>query len=116
LNNLHRTRFRRAAAVHSSAKGQQRVEEHGISAIGGSAAALVVGLTLGAFVLWKRGVLPYYRPIELALLLAAFALAGAILFAPVKRNRGRAGMGERQSDGVGSGPPRFHPLGGVAAR
>src|SRR5947207_873059 len=30
LQNLHRARFRRAAAIHASAKGRQRVEEQGI--------------------------------------------------------------------------------------
>src|SRR5205823_11352973 len=78
LQNLRRARFRRAAAIHASAKGRQRVEEHGISAIGGSTAASVVGLTLGAFIFWQRGMLAYYRPVGLLLLLAAFAVAGAI--------------------------------------
>src|SRR6266436_1735195 len=78
LQNLHRARFRRAAAIHASAKGRQRVEEHGISAIGGSAAASVLGLALGALIFWERGMLADYRPAGLALLLAAFALAGAI--------------------------------------
>jgi cyclic beta-1,2-glucan synthetase len=79
LRNLHRARFLRAAAIHVSAKGRQRVEEHGISAIGGSAAASALGLAFGAFVLWERGMLTDYRPAGLALLLAAFALAGAII-------------------------------------
>src|SRR5947199_4961181 len=78
LQNLHRARFRSAAAIHASAKGRQRVEEHGISAIGGSTAASVLGLTLGAFIFWQRGMLAYYRPVGLLLLLAAFAVAGAI--------------------------------------
>src|SRR5438067_538977 len=75
--NLHRARFRRAAAIHASAKGRQRVEEQGISAIGGSAAVSVLSLALGAFIFWERGTLGNYRPSELALVLAAFALAGA---------------------------------------
>src|SRR5262245_9140756 len=78
LQNLHRARFRRASLIYASAKGRQRVEEHGISAIGGSAAASALGLAFGAFVLWERGMLTDYRPAGLALLLAAFALAGAI--------------------------------------
>src|SRR6266487_1582582 len=78
LQKLHRARFRRAAAIHASAKGRQRVEEHGISAIGGSGAASVLGLALGAFIFWERGMLADYRPAGLALLLAAFTLAGAI--------------------------------------
>lgn len=78
LQNLRRARFRRTAAIHVSAKGRHRVEEHGISAIGGSAAASVLSLVLGAFILWQRGMFADYGPTELALLLAAFALAGAI--------------------------------------
>src|SRR5213596_3630219 len=78
LQNLHRARFRRAAAIHASAKGRQRVEEHGISAIGGSTAASVLGLALGAFISWQRGMLADYQPVGLVLLLAAFVLAGAI--------------------------------------
>src|SRR5436309_11761352 len=78
LQKLHRARFRRAAAIHASAKGRQRVEEHGISAIGGAAAVSVLGLALGAFIFWECGMLADYRPAGLALLLAAFTLAGAI--------------------------------------
>src|SRR5881628_3799418 len=78
LQNLHRARFRRAAAIHASAKGRQRVEEHGTSAIGGSVAASVLALAIGAFIFWQRGILVNYRPAGLALLLAAFALAGAV--------------------------------------
>ena len=78
LQNLHRARFRRAAAIHASAKGRQRIEERGISAIGGSAAGSLLSLALGAFIFWERGMLADYRPAGLALLFAAFALAGAI--------------------------------------
>src|SRR5438552_634575 len=78
LQNLHRARFRRAAAIHASAKGRQRVEEHGISVIGGSAAASVLGIVLGTLIFWERGMLADYRPAGLALLLAGFALAGAL--------------------------------------
>src|SRR5947207_4896119 len=78
LQNLHRARFRRAAAIHASAKGRQRVEEHGISAIGGSTAASVLGLAVGAFISWQCGMLADYQPVGLVLLLAAFVLAGAI--------------------------------------
>src|SRR6266478_5495254 len=79
LQNLHRARFPRAAAIHVSAKGRQRVEEHGISAVGGWAAALILSVVLGVFILWARGMLADYRPGGLALLLAAFTLAGAII-------------------------------------
>ena len=78
LQNLHRARFRRAAAIHASAKGRQRVEEHGISAIGGSAAASVLGVALGALIFWERGMFADYRRAGFALLFAGFALAGAI--------------------------------------
>src|SRR5437667_12593149 len=73
LQSLHRARFRRAVAIHASAKGRQRVEEHGISAIGGSAAGSLLSLALGAFIFWERGMLAD-QPAGLALLLAAFAL------------------------------------------
>ena len=78
LRNLHSARFRRAAAIHASAKGRQRLEEQGISAIGRSAAASVLGLTAGAFILWESGMLADYPRAGLALLLAACGLAGAI--------------------------------------
>src|SRR6266581_4428938 len=76
LQNLHSARFRRTAVIYASAKGRQRVEEHGISAIAGSA---VASLALGAFVVWERGMLAHYAPTGLLLLLAAFTLAGAII-------------------------------------
>src|SRR4030095_8517687 len=78
LQNLHRARFRRAAALHASAKGRQRVEEHGISASGAAAVASVLSLALGALILWERGILADYRATGVALLLAGLALAGAI--------------------------------------
>src|SRR6516162_5163038 len=78
LQNLHRAGFRRAAAIHSSTKGRQRIEEHGISAIGGSVAALILGVLLGAFIFWARGTLGDHWPAEVALPLAAFAFGGAI--------------------------------------
>src|SRR4029453_10982579 len=76
LQNLHRARFRRAAAIYASAKGRQRVEQHGISAIGGSAAALILSVVLGAFIFWARGMLGDYRPAEIALPLGAVACGG----------------------------------------
>ena len=79
LQNLHRARFRRTAAIYSSANGRQRVEEHGISAIGGSIAALILSVVLGVFILWSRGMLGDNRPVEVALPLAAFAFGGAII-------------------------------------
>jgi hypothetical protein len=78
LQNLNRARFRRAAAIYASAKGRQRVEERGISAIGGSAAALILSIVLGVFIFWVRGMLGDNRPAGVALPLAAFAFGGAI--------------------------------------
>ena len=77
LKNLHQARFGRAAAIHASAGRRPRVEEYGVSAIGGATSASLVGLAIGAFIFWQRGILADYRPGVLALL-AAFALAGAL--------------------------------------
>jgi cyclic beta-1,2-glucan synthetase len=78
LKNLHRARFRCAAAIHDSAEGRPRVEERGVSGIGGAVVASVVGLAIGAFIFWQRGILAGYGPSVWALLLGAFALAGAL--------------------------------------
>src|SRR5438132_6593427 len=78
LKNLRRARFRRVAAIHASAGGRPRVEEYGVSAIGGAAVSSAVGLAIGALIFWQLGIPPDYRPGMLALLLAAFALAGAL--------------------------------------
>jgi len=79
LRNLHRSGFRRAAAIHASAKGRPRLEEQGISAIYASATASVLSLAFGVFILWQHGMLADHRPAGFALLLfAAFALAGAL--------------------------------------
>src|SRR6266496_2578415 len=78
LKNLYRARFRRVAAIHASAGGRTRVEEYGVSAIGGAAAASALGLAIGEFIFWRSGILASSRPGVVALLLAAFALAGAL--------------------------------------
>src|SRR5215208_5925006 len=78
LQNLYRARFRCAAAIYASAKGRQRVEEPGISAIGGSAAGLIVTIVLGAFIFWVRGTLGDNRLVEVTLPLAGFGFGGAI--------------------------------------
>ncbi len=78
LKNLHRAGFRRAAAIRASTEGRPRVEENGVSAIGGAAVASAVGLAIGAFIFWQRGILGDFRPGVLALMLAAFALTGAV--------------------------------------
>src|SRR5438093_483157 len=78
LKNLYRAGFRRVAAIHASSGGRRRVEKHNVSAIGGAAAASVFGLAIGALIFLQHGILADYRPGVLALLLAAFALAGAL--------------------------------------
>jgi len=78
LKNLRRARFRRAAAIHTSAEGRPRVKQCGVSAIAGATVASTIGLVLGAVVFWQRGILADYRPGALALLLAVFVLAGAV--------------------------------------
>jgi cyclic beta-1,2-glucan synthetase len=78
LKNLHGARFRRSAVIYASATGRLRVNEQGISAIGGAATATAVSLALGAFISWQIGMLADYRPAGLALLLATFASAGAV--------------------------------------
>jgi cyclic beta-1,2-glucan synthetase len=77
VKNLYRDGVRRVAAIHASAEGRPRVEEYGISEIGGAAAASVFGLAIGAFIFWQRVILADYEPGVWALL-AAFALAGAL--------------------------------------
>src|SRR5450759_1242085 len=78
LKNLHRARFRRAAAIHAVVRGRPRVEEHGVSTIGGAASGCAFGLALSAFIFWQRGMMAAYGPGTLAVLLVAFALAGAL--------------------------------------
>src|SRR5260370_3617241 len=78
LKNLNRARFGCIAAIHALAKRRPRIEECGVSAIGGAAAAAAVALAIGAFIFWQRGILADYRPGALTMLLAAFALAGAL--------------------------------------
>src|SRR4051812_4849089 len=79
LQNLHGSRFRRAAVIYGSEKGRQRVEELGISAFGGAVAGLIVSVVLGAFMFWARGTVGLTRPAGIALPLAAFAFGGAII-------------------------------------
>src|SRR6266581_1287883 len=78
LKSLHRTQFRRAAAIHASARGRSRVEENGISAIGGSVAASVLSVALGAFIFWQRGMLADYRLAGWALFFVVFASIGVL--------------------------------------
>ena len=78
LKNLQRARFRRGAAIHASATGRPRIEQGGVSEIYGAVAAAVIGLAIGTFIFWQRGILPDQRSDVLGLLLAAFALAGGL--------------------------------------
>ncbi|MEO6740640.1 MAG: hypothetical protein ABIP20_10325, partial [Chthoniobacteraceae bacterium] len=55
LGNLRRDGFRRSAAVHSSATGELRVDQHGISTRRGAAASALIGLLIGILVLQMRG-------------------------------------------------------------
>src|SRR5438046_9818476 len=75
LKNLHRARVRRAAAIHASARGRPRIEEHGISAIGGSATGSVFSLALGALLCGERRLLAESRPAGVTLLLGGVASA-----------------------------------------
>src|SRR4051794_11783735 len=77
LRNLYRARFRRAAAIYASTKGRPKIAEHGISAIGGSVAASMVSIVLGTLIFWACGTLDGNQ-LTVALLLAAFAIGGAI--------------------------------------
>src|SRR5256886_14446619 len=74
LQNLHRARFRRAAAIHASAKGRQRVEEQGISAIGGAGAGFVLSPAPWGFFFWGGGAVGDYPPSAFVLVLAALAV------------------------------------------
>ncbi len=78
LKNLRWARIRRAAAIHAAANGRLRVKENGVSMIDAVAGGFAGLLALGAFVLWQRGMLLDYSPRDLAQLLAAFALGGAL--------------------------------------
>ncbi|HEX7518052.1 MAG TPA: glucoamylase family protein, partial [Chthoniobacterales bacterium] len=76
--NLHRAGFRRAAAIYSSSAGRLRVDAHGISAVGAVIAASALSVAVGAIIFWERGMVTHYRPVDLALVLTAFMLIGAL--------------------------------------
>ncbi len=78
LKNLHRSGFRRAAAIYSSSAGRLRVDEHGISAVGAAIAASALGVAVGAIIFWEHEMVAHYRPVEVALLLTAFMMVGAL--------------------------------------
>ena len=78
LENLYRARFRRLIAIRASAKGRPRLEEAGRWPIRVALGAAFFGLALGALIVWQRGLLLDYGRGGTALLLFAFALAGAL--------------------------------------
>ena len=78
LKNVHRARFRRAAAIYCSSAGRLRVGELGISTVGAAIAASALSVAVGAIIFWERGMIAHYRPVELALVLTAFMLLGAL--------------------------------------
>ena len=75
LKKLRRARFRRVAAIRVSSTGKRRIEEMGVSALGGAVVAALLGLALGAFISWLRGTGIGHPP---WLQLLAFALSGAL--------------------------------------
>ena len=79
LKNIRQAQFRRSAVIHAPARGRPQIEENGASVMGLVTVAALLGLAAGAFVFWQSGMLSHYRPARLALLLAAFALAGAMI-------------------------------------
>ena len=78
LKNLHRAGFRRAAAIYCSSAGRLRVGEHGVLKIGAAITASALSAAVGAIIFWQRGMVAHYRPVELALVLTAFMLVGAL--------------------------------------
>ena len=78
LKNLRRAGFRRAASIYCSPAGRLRVGEHGISTVGGAITASALSVAVGAIIFWERGMVAHYRPVELALVLIAFMLVGAL--------------------------------------
>jgi cyclic beta-1,2-glucan synthetase len=78
LKNLHRAGFRRAAAIYCSSAGRLRVGEHGILKVGAAITASALSVAFGAIIFWERGMVAHYRPVELALVLSAFMLGGAL--------------------------------------
>ena len=77
LRNLRRDGFARSALLHSSASGKLR--ESGISAAREATASAIIGLLIGSFVLWREWLRAGpMSTLEFALILAGFALAGAL--------------------------------------
>lgn len=78
LKNCRRAGFRRVAAVHASATGRTRVEEHFVSALGAAAVGSVIGLAASVFAFWQGRMPEQHPPGKLILLSLAFALIGAV--------------------------------------
>ena len=78
LKNLHRARFRRAAAVHLDPEAGRASRNMGSSVKAGAAAVSAFVVALGAFIFWQSGVFADYRPGLLAVLFVAVALVGAL--------------------------------------
>ena len=77
--NLKRDGFRRSAALHCSATGEVRADEHGISARHGALASAVIGLLLGLLALLPaRMMMPSPPTAIFALQLAGCALGAAL--------------------------------------
>ena len=75
LQNLHRARVSPRSRNLLFIQSRLRVEEHGISGDWRSDRRLVLSVALGASYFWERGMLSHYRPVGLAMLLAALVLA-----------------------------------------
>src|SRR5688500_16400552 len=79
LTKLRHEGFRKAAAVHSAANGEVRIDEHGISEGRGVLASALIGLLFGILLLVPPKVLEHPEAIlGLALSLGACAVAGGL--------------------------------------
>jgi len=78
LKKLRRAGFRRASALHAFVGGRMRVEKDLVVALRGAAGGAAFLVTLGLFILWRRGLLAKDWPLGLILACAAFALTGAL--------------------------------------
>ena len=78
LKNLRRAGFRRAASIYCSSAGRLSVGEYGILTVGAAITASALSVAVGAIIFRERGMVAHYRPVELALVLIAFMLVGAL--------------------------------------
>ncbi len=80
LKKLRHARFHRAAAIRLSPKGKRRINEIGVSALGGAMVAALLGLALGALISWLRGMeIGHPELLQLAAFVFSGALAGWVL-------------------------------------